>query len=55
MFVEHFACTFYAMMVRFKKKYQILSEEQAQYYFEALFIIVIQSFFCYAILTSEDF
>lgn len=29
MFVEHFSSTFYSMMTRFKKKYQLLSEEQA--------------------------
>lgn len=55
MFVEHYSATFYSMMTRFKKKYHLVSEEQAQYYFEALFLLIIQTFFCYAIITSEEF
>ena len=55
MFVDHYSSTFYSMITKYKKKYHLLSEEQSQYYFEALFLLFIQGFFCYAILTSKQF
>ena len=55
MYVDHYSGTFYSMITKYKKQYQILSEEQAQYFFEALFLLFIQAFFCIAILTSENF
>lgn len=55
MFVDHYSATYYSMITKYKKKYHLLSEEQSQYYFEALFLLFIQAFFCYAILTSDEF
>ena len=41
MFVDMYSCTFYSMINKYKKKYHLVSEEQSQYYFEALFLIFI--------------
>lgn len=55
MYVDHYSGTYYSLITRYKKKYHLLSEDQAQYYFEALFLLFIQFVFCIAILTSEEF
>ena len=55
MYVDHYSGTYYSLITRYKKKYHLLSEDQAQYYFEALFLLFIQLVFCIAILTSDEF
>ena len=42
-------------MTKYKKKYHLLAEDQASYYFEALFLLFIQATFCICILTAEEF
>lgn len=55
MYIDHYSGTFYSMITKYKKMYHLLSEDQAQYYFEALFLLFIQTIFCVAILTSDQF
>lgn len=55
MYVDHYSGTYYSLITKYKKKYHLLSEDQAQYYFEALFLLFIQTVFCIAILTSSEF
>lgn len=55
MYVDHYSGTYYALITKYKKKYHLVSEDQAQYYFEALFLLFIQTVFCIAILTSNEF
>lgn len=41
MYVDHYSGTYYALITKYKKKYHLISEDQAQYYFEALFLLFI--------------
>lgn len=41
MFVDHYSGTFYSMITKFKKKHNLLTEDQAEYYFEAIFLLTI--------------
>jgi len=54
MYIDHYSGTFYSLINKYKKKYHLLTEDQAQYYFEALFLLFIQTVFCIAILTSPE-
>ena len=42
MHVDVFASTFYAMRTKYKKKYELLNEDQASYFFECMFLLAIQ-------------
>lgn len=54
MFVDHFSGTFYSMINKYKKKHNLLVEDQAEYYFEAIFLLTIQATFCIAILQNMN-
>ena len=41
MHVDFFSGTFYAMRTKYKKKYCLLKDEVAEYFFESLFILSI--------------
>ena len=41
MHADFFSGTFYAMRNKFKKKYKLLTSDQADYFMESLFLIVI--------------
>ena len=50
MYVDFFSATFYALRHKNKQKYKLLTEDQVSYYFESLFIVVIQFLLCISIL-----
>jgi len=54
MFVDMYAGTFYSMITKYKKKHNLLLEDQAEYYFESLFLLSIQAIFCMVIQDSID-
>ena len=41
MYVDMYAGTFYAMITKYKKKHNLLVEDQAEYYFESLFLLAV--------------
>ena len=51
---DFFAATFYAMMNKNKKKYMLLASDQADYFFESMFVIIIQIIVCSAIWKQQD-
>ena len=54
MFPDHYSGTFYSLITKFKKKHNLLLENQTEYYFEALFLLFVQSCFCIAVLTQIE-
>ena len=54
MFVDFYAATFYSMITKFKKKHNLLLENQTEYYFEAIFLLFVQATFCICVLSSID-
>jgi len=44
---------FQAQRLCYKKKFKLVSEQQIQYYYEALFLICIQIIFCVSILVAD--
>lgn len=50
MYVDHYSATFYSMINKYKQKHNLLTEDQAEYYFEAIFLLTIQATFCIVIL-----
>lgn len=54
MIVDLWSATFYSMITAFKRKHNLLSEDQAEYYFESLFILAVQAIFCISIMLSLD-
>ena len=54
MWVDFYSGTFYALMDKYKKKYKLLIEDQAEYYFESLFLLFVQTFFCIAVIYNIE-
>lgn len=55
LYVDFFTGTFYAMRHKYKKKYKLLLEDQASYFFESLMLMSIQIILCFFILTTSDY
>ena len=55
MHVDFFSGTFYAMRKKYKKKFCLLKDEIADYYFESLFIMGIQAVLCILVLNYATF
>lgn len=49
---DFFACTFYSMITKYKDQSGLKDEEAAEYYFESLFILMILTVCCVAILLN---
>ena len=41
MWIDFYSGTFYALMKKYKNKYKLLTEDQADYYFESLFLLFV--------------
>ena len=54
MIPDQYSGTFYSLITKFKKKHNILSDDQAEYYFESLFVLAVQAIFCFSILGDID-
>ena len=54
MIVDLWSATFYSLITQYKRKHHLLSEDQAEYYFESLFILAVQAIFCSSIMLSLD-
>lgn len=54
MFVDFYSGTFYSLISKFKRKHNILLEDQTEYYFEALFLLFVQATFCVCIIMVID-
>lgn len=54
MWVDHYSGTFYSMITKYKRKHNLLTEDQSDYFFEAIFLLTIQATFCIAILQQMD-
>ena len=54
MWPDFFASTFYSMITKHKDKYGVIDEDVSEYYFESLFILLIQTICCVAILYRID-
>lgn len=54
MWPDFFASTFYSMITKYKDECGLRDEDVAEYYFEALFILLMQVVCCIGILTSID-
>ena len=54
MIADQYSGTFYSLITKFKKKHHLLSEDQAEYFFESIFILAIQTIFCISILSDID-
>lgn len=54
MYVDHYSGTFYSLITRYKKKYLLISTDQAEYYFESLFLLFIQTVFSACIIASIE-
>ena len=52
MFLDFYAGTFYSMITKYKKKHNLLLEDQTEYYFESLFLLTVQAIFCICVLNS---
>ena len=50
MWPDFFASTFYSMITKHKDKYGVVDDDVSEYYFESLFILVIQTICSIAIL-----
>ena len=50
---DFFSATFYAMMNKNKKEFKLLTQDQADYFFESFFIISIQFILCIAIWSQR--
>ena len=53
MHVDFFSGTFFALQNKYKKEYKLLTVDQADYYFESLFIIAVQVLLCVLIWTYD--
>ena len=54
MWPDFFASTFYSMITKYKDRYGLLDEDVAEYYFEALFLLMMLTSFCIAILMQIE-
>lgn len=54
MIVDLWSGTFYSMITQYKRKHHLLSEDQAEYYFESLFILAVQAIFCISIMLDIE-
>jgi hypothetical protein len=54
MFADFYAGTFYSMITKYKKKHNLLLENQTEYYFESIFLLFVQATFCVCVLLSID-
>lgn len=54
MFPDFYAATFYSMITKYKKKHNLLLENQTEYYFEAIFLLFVQAVFCICVLSTID-
>ena len=54
MIPDQYSGTFYSLITKFKKKHHLISEDQAEYYFESVFILAVQAIFCISILIEID-
>lgn len=54
MWLDFYSGTFFALMDKYKKKYKLLIEDQAEYYFESLFLLFVQTFFCIAVIYNIE-
>jgi hypothetical protein len=46
---DFFTATFYSLRKDYAKEYNLLKEDQADYFFESMFIFTIQIFLCVAV------
>lgn len=54
MHVDFFSGTFYALQTKYKKKYKLLTSDQADYLFECFFLIAVQVLLCILILIYDS-
>ena len=54
MYLDFYSTTFQAMRTKYKKKYNLVLEDQVSYFFESLLLISMQVILCLGILTSGE-
>jgi len=55
MWPDHYSGTFYSMITEHQEKFNLPTEDVAEYYFEAIFLLSMQVIFCLVILKGNDF
>ena len=53
LYQDFYAATFYSMITRYKKEFKLSTTDSADYFMEALFVMLIKGFLCYALLSTE--
>lgn len=54
MYPDHYSGTFYSLLKKYKHQYGLSTEQVTDFYFEALFLLLMQSIFAIGIISDID-